>query len=96
MLGANKEGNGLGGYITALDFSYDETIWNIEKNLKAPRKVTVSLGFTVLHDDNPGLYPSGDDFKFGTAKITKSTETKKYELGEISEANIRKIFDQKK
>lgn len=94
MLGANKEGNGLGGYITALDFSYDETIWNIEKNLKAPRKVTVSLGFTVLHDDNPGLYPDGNDFKFGTAKITR--ENSKYKIGEISEANIRKIFDQKK
>lgn len=92
--GRNSDGNGLGGYITALDFSYDDTIWNIEPDFKVPRKVEISLGFTVLHDQNPGLYPDGNDFKFGTAEITK--ENNKYKIGEISEANIRKIFDQKK
>jgi hypothetical protein len=59
-----------------------------------PRKVTVSVGFTVLHDHNPGLYPSGNEFKFGTAEIKR--ENTEYKIGEISEANIRKIFDQKK
>jgi len=51
------EGNkGLPGYITAMDFSYDDGIWNIETDLKAPRKISVTISYTVLHDGNPGLY----------------------------------------
>jgi len=48
---------GLPGYFTSLDFSYDETVWNLELDFKVPRKVTVSLGFNVIHEGNPGLYP---------------------------------------
>jgi hypothetical protein len=49
---------GLPGYISSLDFNYDDGIWNTETDAKIPRKVTVSLGYTVLHDGNPGIYQS--------------------------------------
>lgn len=84
---------GLPGYITALDFSYDETIWNIKENFKAPRKVTVSLGFTVIHEANPGLYPQGNEIKFGTAQIIKDeTKEGKFKLDKFNLATIRKVF----
>lgn len=54
---ANQLNKGLPGYITSMDWSYDDGIWNMKTDFKVPRKVTVSLGFTVLHDGNPGTYP---------------------------------------
>jgi hypothetical protein len=47
---------GLPGYLTSLDFSYDDSLWSIEKDLKAPMKITVTLSFTILHEGNPGIY----------------------------------------
>ncbi len=49
---------GLPGYLTSLDFSYDDGIWNMKTDFKVPRKVTVSLQFNVLHEGNPGVYQS--------------------------------------
>jgi len=46
---------GLSGYITSLDISYDN-VWNIEADFKVPRKATISLSFTALHEGNPGIY----------------------------------------
>ncbi len=48
---------GLPGYITSLDFSYDDGIWEIDTDFKIPRKVSVSLSYTILHEGNPGIYP---------------------------------------
>jgi hypothetical protein len=48
---------GLPGFINSLDFAYDDGIWNIKTDYKIPRKVSVTLGFTVIHDGNPGIYP---------------------------------------
>lgn len=47
---------GVPGYITSLDFSYDDGIWNMKTDFKVPRKVTVTLGFNVVHEGNPGVY----------------------------------------
>jgi hypothetical protein len=52
---------GLPGYITSLDFSYDDGVWNVETDFKVPRKVTISLNFTVIHQGNPGIYPTAMD-----------------------------------
>jgi len=84
------ENKGLPGYITSLDFSYDDTTWNIKKDFKVPRKVIVSLGFTVIHEHNPGLYKDGNKHTFGTAKVTQEGSTIKVATPNISD--IRKIF----
>ena len=52
---------GLPGYITSLDVQYDN-VWNIREDFKVPRKASVSINFTVLHEGNPGVY-LGDDNK---------------------------------
>jgi hypothetical protein len=54
---ATTNGRGLPGYITSMDWSYDDGIWNITKDEKVPRKVSVSLGYTILHEGNVGVYP---------------------------------------
>lgn len=84
------ENKGLPGYITSLDYSYDETVWNVKKDFKVPRKVIVSLGFTVIHEHNPGLYKDGNKYVFGTAEVTQEGSTIK--VGTPSSADIRKIF----
>jgi hypothetical protein len=86
------DNKGLPGYITSLDFSYDESIWNIKQDFKVPRNVTVSIAFTIIHERNPGLYKAKgeNDFKFGTAEITQ--EGNNFTVGKISEYDIRKIF----
>ena len=58
----NNGKRGLPGYLTSLDFTYDN-IWNIEKDFKIPRKATVSVSFTVLHEANPGTYPTSESGK---------------------------------
>jgi hypothetical protein len=85
-----KNNKGLPGFITSMDFSYDESVWNIQKDFKSPRKVTVSLGYTVLHEANPGLYPQGEDIKFGVAQVVKDND--KFKLDKFSTSEIRKIF----
>lgn len=54
---ANQDNRGLPGYVTSMDWSYDDGIWNLKTDFKVPRKVSISIGFTVLHDGNPGIYP---------------------------------------
>ncbi len=56
---ASRSKLGLPGYITSLDFAFDDGIWNLKTDFKVPRKVTVSLAFTVLHEGNPGIYTRG-------------------------------------
>lgn len=52
-----SDGNrGLPGYISSMDFSYDDDIWNVEEEEKVPRKVSVTLSFVVIHNGNPGIY----------------------------------------
>ncbi len=53
---ASAAKKGLPGYINTLSFAYDE-IWNITEDYKVPRKVSVTLGYTVVHEGNPGIYP---------------------------------------
>ena len=56
----NKGKLGLPGYLTSLDVVYDN-VWNIEKDFKIPRKATISISFTVLHEQNPGTYPISEN-----------------------------------
>jgi len=74
-----NKGKGLGGYITALNFDYDDGIWNLETDMKVPRKVTVTLSFTVLHEGNPGLYPIKNNLVFadGTEDASFVDDSKK-------------------
>jgi hypothetical protein len=41
---------GLPGILDSLDFDYTDALWELEKDLKVPRSIKVSLTFTVLHD----------------------------------------------
>jgi len=63
---------GLPGYISSMDWSYDDGIWNLKEDFKVPRKVTVSLSFIVIHNGNPGLYPYSDlsDIPLGATEET--------------------------
>jgi len=56
---------GIPGYINSLDFSYDDTVWSTEEGFRGPMKVGVTLGFTVLHEGNPGSYKIDDKYIFG-------------------------------
>jgi hypothetical protein len=64
------EGKGLPGYITSLNFAFDDGIWNLQEKWKIPRKVSVTLSYTALHENSPGLsnpstIPEIDATKFG-------------------------------
>jgi hypothetical protein len=99
---------GIPGYMTALDFSYDDGIWNIEDGKRVPRKISVTLSYTVIHDGNPGLYPysskiinsdgnvdpaSGDsELTFGAGKFVAAGEGKTNVT--VSDGDIRRIFSQ--
>jgi hypothetical protein len=101
--GAKK---GIPGYITSLDLAYDDGIWNIETDFKVPRKISISLGFTVLHEGNPGIFPffpnrefnindstpseAPKDKAFGAAKFTATSKTNM--RIDVSRAEIRRIF----
>lgn len=57
-----RNGLGLPGFISNLDFDYSDSIWELKKGSKVPRSVKVSLSFTVLHDMPIGRREDG---KFG-------------------------------
>jgi hypothetical protein len=102
---AGQGGKGLPGYITSMDWSYDDGIWNTEVDAKIPRKVSVSLGFTVLHEGNPGTYPyakaekgiddpevpsqTTEGYTFGAAKHEKKGDATTIT---VSPSELRKIF----
>lgn len=103
--GANR---GLPGYITSMDLAYDDGIWNIRVNEKVPRKVSISIGFTVLHEGNPGIYPFEKSDKINlneedtpsknknkrTFSVATFTDNKddKTTTVKLSTEEIRKIF----
>jgi hypothetical protein len=88
---AGADNKGLPGYITSLDWSYADGIWNIQDDFRVPRKVSVSLGYTVLHDGNPGTYPlkaadpSTIDFNKDVNGPTDSTQGSTFGAGKITE-----------
>jgi hypothetical protein len=89
---ASDTDKGLSGYITSLDLNYDKSIWNIKQNFKVPRNIEVSLGFTALHETNPGIYkdPKSKKLVFGTATMKKDGSG----IDVVSQDTIRKIFKQ--
>jgi hypothetical protein len=104
----NKKG--IPGYITYLDFAYDDGIWNIQENFKVPRKISVSLSYTVIHDGNPGVYPFSQwsvaegstnannqqgIATFGTLSTVPATDPSGTTF-KVSKAEVRKIFEQVK
>lgn len=102
---ADEANKGLPGYMTSLVFDYDDGIWNISSDQKVPRKISVAVAFTVVHEGNPGIYPytqktitsdggtvGGDsDVTFGAGKFTARQDGSTEVV--VSEGNIRKIFD---
>lgn len=96
-------GRGLPGFINALDFSFDDSVWNTTTDFKVPRLITVSLGFTVVHNGNPGTYPhesyavlpdgtveaSVGETTFGVGKFTPDGEATTIS---VSRAEMRRIF----
>ncbi len=83
----NGNKKGLPGYINSLTFAYDDNIWNIRKDYKVPRKISVALGFVVIHDGNPGLYQNVGSPLFGVLDYRDNP------LGETSPAGIRGFID---
>ena len=82
----NQNKKGLPGYISSLAFVYDEQVWNIKKDYKVPRKVTVNMTFVVIHDGNPGNYRSGQSSVFGCVEFRGQSST-------AIQGNIRGILD---
>jgi hypothetical protein len=50
---------GVPGIIDSLDFDYTDAIWELKKEKKVPRSVSVTVSFTALHDTPIGRGPSG-------------------------------------
>jgi hypothetical protein len=96
---AAENKRGLPGYITSMDWSYEDGIWNLKEDFKVPRFVTVSLGFTVLHDGNPGTYPfaeseEGSQISFGEDVNEQPQSTEGFTFGAgkvISDSGNTKI-----
>lgn len=97
-------GRGLPGYITNLDFSFDDGIWNIKTDFKVPRIITVTIGFNVVHNGNPGTYqhevatvkPNGGkegeptgEATFGVAQFTPEGDNTTIK---VSRGEMRRIF----
>lgn len=62
-------GQGLAGIIRSLDFDYTEALWELKRGYKVPRRVAVSLSFTVLHDGIVGLR----DGQFGVTPVPQAS-----------------------
>lgn len=103
---AANGGKGLPGYLTSLNFSFEDGIWNIKNNQRVPRYITVSLSFTVLHEGNPGTYPFTNQLigsegnenpiggkTFGAGQFT--TNAVGDTAIDVSAADIRKIFGER-
>jgi hypothetical protein len=59
-------GRGLAGFIESMSFDwYDRTVWNLDKNQKAPMMCKVNVSFSPVHDISPGL----DSFGHNRAAI---------------------------
>lgn len=55
-------GRGLPGIITSLSYNYDESPWELQRDMKVPRNVRVGITFDVLHDRPIGR---GAEGRFG-------------------------------
>lgn len=65
----STEGRGLAGVITQLGLGYSDSIWGttfdeggLEDALRAPKKVTITLAFSPIHDMPLGLNYKGEMF----------------------------------
>ena len=53
-------GAGIAGFITNLDFDWNEAPWETSAELgRAPKYVKVTMGFSPIHDEPLGLNPDG-------------------------------------
>ena len=101
---AADENKGLPGYITSMNLSFEDGIWNIKNNERVPRFITVSIAFTVLHEGNPGTYPFQSEVLNAAGDVILSTPGQTFGAGTfetdsdgttvvtVKTANIRKIF----
>jgi hypothetical protein len=92
--GKEKQIKGLPGYITSMDWSYDDGIWNIEDDYRVPRKISVTLGYTVLHDGNPGTYPLKEGIFLSGEELGKvsrdNTQGHVFGAGKVNEGTNKK------
>jgi hypothetical protein len=56
----SSRGRGVAGFITSLDLNYDDSTWEIKTGKKAPKMVTITLGFTPITDLPLGLDYDGN------------------------------------
>jgi hypothetical protein len=72
VISTGKDGTstGLPGYLTSLNLSYNDSTWSVEPTWQVPHKITVTINFTALHEENIGVAPTKDssELKFGTIK----------------------------
>lgn len=103
---AGKNKRGLPGYITGMDWSFPDGLWEVDTDFKVPRMISVSLSFTVVHDGNPGIYPkvayeldkTGEEVgepapaerSFGAARFNKNSNDN-VDV-KVSTEEIRRIF----
>lgn len=77
---ADGSGNGLPGKINSISFSYDDSTWEIEKNLSlalspaldwgiVPQFGLVTIEFSVIHENNPVL---NGNYEFDMNKFRKA------------------------
>jgi len=84
---------GLPGVITAMNFDYGGSLWELEKDWKVPREVTVSISFLVLHDAAIGV--SARTGGFGAVPIPqRATHVHPHEAFRSVGPSDQKMFGQ--
>ena len=55
----SSRGEGIAGFITMLDVNYNDMVWEISEDSKAPMMAKISCNFAPIHDIPPGLDHNG-------------------------------------
>lgn len=98
---ASRTKQGLPGVIDSLSYDYSDSIWELDKDSKAPRTVTVAVTFTVLHDsvvgrDNDGYFGGiGSVDSNGLYTPTQDVDYSAVRIvGDIGKKNAGKVVEQ--
>jgi hypothetical protein len=81
----SSKGRGLAGFINSLSFSMlgEDTTWDTDFNSRAPKIMTITMGFSPIHDITPGIDHSG----FNAAPV--------YNIGDIMKSTSGDPYDSK-
>lgn len=55
----SSRGEGIAGFITMLDVNYNDMVWEISEDSKAPMMTKITCNFAPIHDIPPGLDHNG-------------------------------------